>query len=223
MDRGGFPLFTGLVEASGLIKKITRGDRIYSLSIISPEFVSRLVYGQSVSVSGACLTVSGLGKGCFEADVTSETMERTRFSSICPGERVNLERALTLSSRLDGHIVTGHVDGVAKVVKKRAEGKSEWMTFSIPMDLAKYVVHKGSVALDGISLTVAEIRENLISVALIPTTLVETTLGDISVGREVNLEVDVLGRYVERLLSISDTASRTETGLTVNRLHEMGW
>lgn len=214
-------MFTGLVEAIGLIVKVGRGGGISALSIESSEIASKLSYGQSVSVSGACLTVSGLHGDCFEVHMTSETMERTRFSSLSPGDRVNLERALTLSSRLDGHIVTGHVDGVARAVQKKSDGKSARMTFSIPKDLTRYVVRKGSVALDGVSLTVAEINENLLSIAVIPATLRDTTLGSLSVGSEVNLEVDILGRYMERFLS--DSAASRPAALTAERLHEMGW
>lgn len=217
-------MFTGLVEKVGVVKSIVRGDGVTILSIDVGSMSESLYYGQSVSVSGACLTVRTVGKGCFKADMTDETLKRTRFVSLRPGDRVNLERALKLGDGLDGHIVTGHVDGTAILRSTRRSGSSSEMTFEIPGKFERYVVHKGSVALDGISLTVSAVEGVMVSVALIPTTLFDTTISDLSPGDAVNLEVDVLGRYVERLLGLTvEESSPRGGGLSMNRLNEMGW
>ncbi len=225
MVRGGFPLFTGLIETVGRVSGIRKGDGLYVMSISSKEISSQLRLGQSVAVSGACLTVSSSSEVCFDVDVTQETMDRTRFSEIKVGQKVNLERALSLSSRLDGHIVTGHVDGVAIMTEKRAIGSSIWATFCVPENLLRYVVMKGSIALDGVSLTVAEKDGNLVSVALIPTTISDTNLKNISVGDKVNLEVDIIGRYVESLFGSSreEESLVKNKSITMSMLNEMGW
>lgn len=218
-------MFTGLIEAVGKVRSIRRGDGLYVMSISSPELSPQVRLGQSVAVSGACLTVSSVAEVSFDADVTYETMERTRFARLKVGQGVNLERALSLSSRLDGHIVTGHVDGVAIMTEKRAIGSSLWATFSVPENLLRYVATKGSIALDGVSLTVAEKNRDRVSVALIPTTIAETTLKDISVGDRVNLEVDIIGRYVESLFISMGTDSDVaeNRGITMSMLNKMGW
>lgn len=191
------------------------------MGLESPDLAPELRLGQSVSVSGVCLTVTEISGKSFGVEMTEETLNRTRFKSLSVGDKVNLERALSLSSRLDGHIVTGHVDGAASLILKRSGLRSAWMTFSIPEKLAKYAVPKGSVALDGVSLTVAEIRGCELSVAFIPSTLKNTTFGSLSVGDEVNLEVDVLGRYVEKILRPSPGSGPAL--LTEERLHDLGW
>lgn len=225
MVGGGFPLFTGLIEAIGRVNGIRKGNGLYVMSVSSTEISPQVRLGQSVAVSGACLTVSSFSEACFDVDLTQETMERTRFSEVKVGQQVNLERALSLSSRLDGHIVTGHVDGVAIMTEKRSIGSSIWATFCVPENLLRYVVMKGSIALDGVSLTVAEKDGSLVSVALIPTTISGTTLKNISVGDKVNLEVDIIGRYVESLFGSSgegDTVVKNK-GITMSMLNEMGW
>lgn len=218
-------MFTGLVETVGRVRDIRKGDGVYVLSVISPEISSQVVLGQSIAVSGACLTVSSFTKNSFEVDVTDETMKKTKFSKLKIGQDVNLERALSFSSRLDGHIVNGHVDGVAEMVDKKKLGSSWWATFRVPGDIEKYIVTKGSVALDGVSLTVAEKDENYISIALIPTTISGTTLKEMTIGDQVNLEVDVIGRYVESLLMAGKTKKDSSQGsvITMASLNEIGW
>ncbi|SMG09864.1 riboflavin synthase [Dethiosulfovibrio salsuginis] len=216
-------MFTGLVEAVGRIDKITKGDGVYVLSVTSPEIAPELYLGQSVALSGACLTVCSFNDRAFTVEVTDETMGKTKFSTMKPGSEVNLERALCLSSRLDGHMVTGHVDGIAEIVGKKVIGRSWWLTFRVPEHLQKYVVTKGSICLDGVSLTVAEKKDCKFSIALIPTTIGETTLRTATVGDRLNLEVDIIARYVESLLGPGSEGNNPLKGISMNQLKEMGW
>nr|WP_321503631.1 riboflavin synthase [uncultured Dethiosulfovibrio sp.] len=216
-------MFTGLIEAVGKIDKIAKGDGVYLLSVISSEVAPELYLGQSVALSGACLTVCSFDDRAFTVEVTDETMSKTKFATMKPGSEVNLERALCLSSRLDGHMVTGHVDGVAEIVGKKVIGRSWWLTFKAPSNLQKYVVTKGSICLDGVSLTVAEKRDDNFSIALIPTTIRETTLRTVTVGDRLNLEVDIIARYVESLLGLGNEGNKSLRGLSMDQLKEMGW
>lgn len=157
--------------------------------------------GDSVSVSGACLTMLHPGAGCFAADVSAETLAMTTLGSLREGRRVNLELAMTLADRLGGHLVTGHVDGVARLVSRLPDGRAERFVFELPASLRKYLARKGSVCVDGVSLTVNEAEKNTFSVCLIPHTLAATTLGELQPGGSVNIEIDLVARYVERLLA----------------------
>lgn len=156
--------------------------------------------GDSISVSGACLTMLQPGAGYFCADVSAETLDKTTLGSLRKGQSVNLELALTLADRLGGHLVTGHVDGIARLVDRHADGRAERFSFELPAGLEKYLARKGSVCVDGVSLTVNEAVENTFSVCLIPHTLASTTLGSLQAGSQVNIEIDLVARYVERLL-----------------------
>lgn len=202
MDRGGIFVFTGLVETTGRARSLRRAGAVYTLSVEAPTLAPELVLGQSVSVSGACLTVTALHGDGFEVEIMPETLKRTWFGEgLKTGTRVNLERAMRLGDRLDGHLVLGHVDGVAKLTGLSGGERTRSASFSVPPDLARGIVGKGSVALDGVSLTVIEAGDDFFSVGLIPTTLASCTLGDLKPGMGVNLETDILGKYVERLLN----------------------
>ncbi|MCR5346592.1 MAG: riboflavin synthase [Fretibacterium sp.] len=195
-------MFTGLVETVGTVRALHRTGAIYRLSIEAPKIASELVPGQSVSVSGACLTVTNCGGDMFDVDMMPETLSRTWFGDrgLTPGTQVNLERAMRLGDRLDGHIVLGHVDGKAKLSELRGNEQTREALFSVSRDLLRGVVPKGSVALDGVSLTVIYVAETTFLVGLIPTTLSSCTLGGLKPGMSVNLETDILGKYVERLM-----------------------
>lgn len=190
-------VFTGLVEAIGLVDGITPQSGGVRLRVTAPLGV--LTVGESVSVNGACITVVATTHAGFEADLTSETLERTTLGRLATGSRVNLERALVAGARLGGHLVQGHVDGRALVRAVTPDGEARRVEVECPRDLSRYVAEKGSVALDGVSLTVNAVSGIVFSLMLIPHTLAVTTLGALAVGTEMNLEVDVVARYVERL------------------------
>lgn len=190
-------MFTGLVEATGRVASITPQEGGVRLRVTAP--LGPLTIGESVSVSGACVTVVAAAPDAFEADLTSETLERTTLGRLAPGSRVNLERAVVAGARLGGHLVQGHVDGRARVRSLTPEGEARRVEVECPRELSHYVAEKGSVALDGVSLTVNAVGENVFSLMLIPHTLAVTTLGELAVGTELNVEVDLVARYLERL------------------------
>ena len=189
-------MFTGIVEELGRLESLDNGR----LRIGATQVLDDVAIGESIAVNGCCLTVVGFGDDWWEADVSDETISRTSLAMVQPGDGINLERAVRVSDRLGGHIVQGHVDGTGKILQRTASEHWEVVRVSLPGDLGRYVVQKGSITVDGISLTVVEAHEDWFSVSLIPTTLELTTLGTKEVGDPVNLEVDVVAKYVERLL-----------------------
>ncbi|MGD1051099.1 MAG: riboflavin synthase [Solirubrobacteraceae bacterium] len=189
-------MFTGLVEAVGEVVEVTReGDG--AVIEIASAIAGELRPGDSISVSGACLTARDVEAGRFRADVVSETLRRTTLGELAGGSRVNLELALRLSDRLGGHVVLGHVDGVGELLARHDSGEIE---VEIDDELVRYVVEKGSIALDGVSLTVAAVEDATVTVALIPQTRESTTLGEAPVGARLNVEVDILAKHLERLV-----------------------
>ena len=195
-------MFTGIVEETGEVTFVEDGPEGRRLGVTA-SFCADLEHGQSISVSGACLTVEDVQTdedgGAFELFCSEETLERTYLDGVTAGDGVNLERALPADGRFDGHFVQGHVDGVAEVTEIERLGDDWVFGFSLPDELARYAVEKGSVAVDGISLTIADLREEAFTVAIIPATYELTTLSETSVGDPVHLEVDVIAKYVERL------------------------
>jgi riboflavin synthase len=200
-------MFTGIVEELGRVAEVaqlaTDDHAAVRLRIEAPLVAVDVAAGDSVAVSGVCLTVVQAGGGEFRADVMRETLVRSTLGAVQPGTAVNLERALTLQSRLGGHLVQGHVDHTARIARREETPQWDVVRFTLPAALARYVVQKGSIAVDGVSLTVVEVDRDWFSVSLIPTTLQRTTLGQKRVGDEVNLEVDVMAKYAERLLAAS--------------------
>jgi riboflavin synthase len=196
-------MFTGLIQAVGQVSAITHQESSARLEITSPEIAAQIAQGDSVSVNGACLTVVTFDSSKFSVDVMVQTLKLTSTGSLEVGSAVNLELATRTSDRLGGHIVQGHVDGVAKVVAISADSQWTRMDLAIPTELMKYVVAQGSICLEGVSLTVGELNDaaNQISVWLIPETLAKTNLSKKSLGDQVNVEVDVLAKYVERLIA----------------------
>jgi riboflavin synthase len=195
-------MFTGIVEELGEVAAITDvgGDSVV-LAVRGPLVAEGARHGDSISVNGVCLTVTEHDQHGFAADVMGETLRRSSLGALRPGSPVNLERAATLQTRLGGHLVQGHVDGVGEIVGREPAEAWETLTFSLPAPLARYVVEKGSITVDGVSLTVTAVTADTFSVGLIPTTLKLTVLGIKQVGDPVNLEVDVLAKYVEKLLA----------------------
>ena len=191
-------MFSGLVAAVGRVERIDTVEMGARLGVTSP--LGPLELGESVSVNGACLTVVALCPGGFAADLSRETLDRTSLGKLGPGDGVNLERALALGERLGGHLVTGHVDGLARVLRVEEVGSARSVELECSAPLARFVAEKGSVTLDGVSLTVNRVTGSRFEVMLIPHTLEVTTLGSIAVGRELNLEVDLVARYVARWL-----------------------
>ncbi len=194
-------MFTGIVEQLGTVTGLERGEDSAVLRIEGPLVVADAVHGDSIAVNGVCLTVTGHDETSFTVDVMAETLRRSSLGSLEPGDRVNLERAMAADGRFGGHIVQGHVDGTAVITARRPGDRWETVDFSLDPHLARYVVEKGSITVDGVSLTVTAVSDDGFSVSLIPTTLELTTLGHKGVGDVVNIEVDVLAKYVERLMT----------------------
>ena len=194
-------MFTGIVEELGWVSAVESGEDSARLRLRGPMVTSDARHGASIAVNGVCLTVVEHGGDEFSVDVMAETLRRSSLGALRPGDRVNLERAMPANGRFGGHVVQGHVDGTAEVLDRVPGDRWEVVRFSLPADLVRYVVKKGSITVDGVSLTVASVDHTGFTVSLIPTTLALTTLGHKGVGDLVNLEVDVLAKYVERLLT----------------------
>jgi riboflavin synthase len=189
-------VFTGLVQDLGTVTAVDASDAGVRLAV---DTRLELADGDSISVNGVCLTATVVGDGGFRADVMHETLRRSSLAQLAPGSRVNLELPLRAADRLGGHFVQGHVDGVGGVWDVRDEGFSRVVTIGLPAELMRYVVEKGSIAVDGVSLTISALGDDWLQVSLIPETLERTILGEADTGQAVNLEVDVLAKYVERL------------------------
>jgi riboflavin synthase len=193
-------MFTGIIEELGSVKAIETLPDAIRLTIEGPLVVSDVNRGDSISVSGACLTAVEHDGTSFTADVMQETLKLTSLDGIKVGDPVNLERAMTAATRFGGHVVLGHVDGVGQVISREPSDNWEWVRISVPKELMKYVVLKGSITLDGISLTVNELGDDWVGLSLIPETLAVTTLGSKQPGAKVNVEVDVMAKHIERLM-----------------------
>jgi riboflavin synthase len=200
-------MFTGIVQAVGEVRAITpRGGDVELLFGVGALSLAGVAIGDSISVSGCCLTVTRLANDAFAADASLETLSVTTLGRWRPGQRVNLEKALRAGDPLGGHYVTGHVDGIATVVGTVSDARSLRMEFEVPAPLARYVSRKGSVCIDGVSLTVNDVAQNRFGVNLIPHTLEVTTLGACQAGTQVNVEVDIIARYLERMRAVGDDA-----------------
>jgi riboflavin synthase len=194
-------VFTGLIEAISFVSKVERKGESTRIAFSSPWGLTEIKAGDSISVNGVCLTIVGLDAKTFTVDVSKETIARTTLGELRPTDAVNLERALIPADRLGGHLVLGHVDGTATITERLEEGGFITITFRTSVELLRYMVEKGSVAIDGISLTVNACRGNEFSVTIIPLTSERTTIGRKRVGDEVNVETDIIGKYVQRFLS----------------------
>lgn len=194
-------MFTGIVESVGTVTAVADHGAQAQLSIQSPGFGDDFAYGESIAVNGVCLTVAKHSGDTWVADVMRVTRDTSTLGAITPGTRVNLERALRADARLGGHLMQGHVDGVATLVARDSQPDWDDLTFELPEHLLRYVVLKGSIALNGVSLTVAALDGDKATVSLIPTTLAETTFGAMDVGERANVEVDVIAKYVERMVA----------------------
>lgn len=193
-------MFTGLVEEIGSVERLEQLGDAVRIAIRAPKVTEDAAPGDSIAVDGVCLTVVDNAAGVFTADVMRETLDRSRLGTYAEGAKVNLERALAAGQRMGGHIVQGHVDGVAELIARAPSEHWEVLRFTLPGELRKYVVEKGSIAVNGTSLTVSAVGDGFFEVSLIPTTLAETTAGELRVGEPVNLEVDIVAKYVEQMV-----------------------
>ncbi len=211
-------MFTGLIEEIGRVKSIQRHGTSLRLTIGAEKVLEGVKIDDSMCVSGVCLTVIAHDETSFTVQVVDETLRKTSLGSLSAGSRVNLERALRPSDRLGGHFVQGHVDGVARLMSFENQSLGKLLRVELPQPLLRYVIPQGSIALAGVSLTVARIEGNCIGIALIPHTLASTTLGEARVGDLLNVETDLLGKYIARLMQFSK-----EEGLTQSKLASWGY
>jgi riboflavin synthase len=219
-------MFTGIIEAVGKIARAeSRGGDMRATVSTGNLSMNEKSLGESIAVNGVCLTAVEFGPNFFVADVSRETLSRTTLGKLATGQSVNLERALLPTTRLGGHLVSGHVDGIGRITEKKNDGRSWRFRIEAPAELSRYIAEKGSICLDGISLTVNDIHDSNFGVNIVPHTLQATTLSELGVGSEINLEVDLLARYIERLL-MGTSAKEVETqrnGVTLELLKRTGY
>ena len=220
-------MFTGIIEEMGTVSSIEEGSLSAVITIQASKVLEGSQTGDSIAVNGVCLTVTSIHGSFFTADVMAETLRRSSLGSLSKGSHVNLERAMPMNGRFGGHIVSGHIDGTGTVVSKVKEDNAVWVKINASQDILKYIVLKGSVAIDGTSLTVAGLDDSTFSVSVIPHTASETILLQKSTGDIVNLENDIIGKYIERLLSFQNNNDYRDTcsspALTVDFLLENGF
>lgn len=215
-------MFTGIIEEIGIIQSIKKNNKSSVLSIQGKKIFEDIHIGDSISVNGVCLTVTTFSNKTFTADVMNETLSRSSLGSLKNGSYVNLERAMSSSGRFGGHIVSGHIDGTGRIIKIKRDDNAIWYTIIVEDSLIRYIVEKGSVAIDGISLTIANVNESSFSVSIIPHTSQETTLSHRLVGDIVNIENDVIGKYVEKLITFEKN-KKDESNITMNFLINNGF
>lgn len=211
-------MFTGLIEEIGTIEQIQKHRGALRFTISAKEVVKELAIDDSVALNGVCLTVVEFSKSNFQVEAVEETLNKTTFSSLKNGNQINLERSLRFSDRMGGHFVQGHVDAVGEVTAVQKQEGGILLSLKLPAHLLKYVISEGSITIDGVSLTIARLKENEITISLIPHTLEKTTLANLKVGDNVNIEVDLIGKYVERILTRPNQSKISEEWL-----QEMGY
>lgn len=216
-------MFTGIVEEKGKVKSIKKGAKSAVLSIEGNKIFDDVRLGDSIAVNGVCLTVTSYGKNVFTADVMNETLQRSSLGSLKSGSEVNLERAMAANGRFGGHIVSGHIDGTGVISDMTKDDIAIWVTISTTAEILRLIVEKGSIAIDGISLTVAKVSNTDFAVSVIPHTGVNTTLLDKKVGDVVNLENDITGKYIEKLLGLSKEEKKPESRITKDFLTKYGF
>lgn len=217
-------LFTGLIEELGVVRRVSRSTGGAALVVGAGDVLSDLNIGDSIAVNGPCLTVTDAGPDSFTAWAMPETLEKSNLQELAVGDPVNLERSMALGDRMGGHMVSGHVDAMATLSVRQKQGGALLLTFEAPPDLLRYIVPKGSVALDGVSLTVVDVEENNFSVGVIPHTAEHTTLGLKKAGSRINLEVDMIGKYVEKMLIARFEGEKTKKQeISISFLQEKGY
>lgn len=218
-------MFTGIIEEIGHVITIKKATASATISISANKVLQNTKIGDSIAVNGVCLTVTSLGDGYFNADVMHETLNRSNLKNLTNNKRVNLERAMAAEGRFGGHIVSGHIDATGTVKSIKQDDNAVWYTIKADESVLKYVVYKGSITIDGISLTVAKVDDESFSVSIIPHTRSATTLADRRIGDTVNLENDIIGKYVEKLLSFKNNEQKNEqkSGITMEFLAKNGF
>ena len=204
-------MFTGIIEAMGTIAQLRKTGAGISMAVTAALDLEQTAIGDSIAVNGACLTVVKIENQRFHVDVSPETLAATTLSDVQIGQRVHLERALRLSDRLDGHLVSGHVDGIGTVARRQAQGNAIIIGIKVPESLTRYMIVKGSVAVDGVSLTISRLQKDLFEVSVIPQTAAVTSIGDFKPGTRVNIETDLVGKYIERFVN-DPAGARGEKG-----------
>ena len=215
-------MFTGLIEEIGTIQSILKGTKSAKIVIQAKKVLEKVQLGDSIAVNGVCLTVTDFTSHSFAVDVMAETIGRTNLGDLTAGSKVNLERALRLGDRLGGHLVSGHIDGLGIIRDFKQEDNAVWVSISAPPEILKYIIQKGSIAIDGISLTVAYVDERVFKVSIIPHTKNVTTLLKKSPGDAVNLECDMIGKYIEGFLNFKESPA-PNTGVDMDFLRENGF
>ena len=217
-------MFTGIIEAVGTLTAITPKREDISVTVDAGQLdMSDVKLGDSIATNGVCLTVTHLDGRRYTADLSVETMNKTGFTGYKVGDTVNLEKAMLPTTRFGGHIVSGHVDGVGEIIERQLVGRAIELWVAMPQEIARYVAEKGSVTVDGISLTVNGLRKNAFKLTIVPHTSQETTIDQFQVGRRANLEVDVMARYMERLLQGADESQEPQSRLTMEFLQQNGF
>lgn len=215
-------MFTGLIEEVGKVESVVKSVKSARITIKAKKVLEGVKLGDSICTNGVCLTVTSFDRARFSVDVMSETMRRSNLRNFSPRDEVNLERALSLGDRLGGHIVNGHIDGVGTIENFEQEDNAVWITITASLEILKYIVQKGSIAVDGVSLTVAYVDDTVFKVSIIPHTKDVTTLLRKKVGDEVNLECDMIGKYIEKFLGVKEQAP-VKKGIDFNFLSENGF
>jgi riboflavin synthase len=217
-------MFTGIIEEVGILEDIITGNGFGIMKVKCSKVLEDAKIGDSISTNGVCLTVREKDAFSFSADVMGETLAKTNLGSLKIGDKLNLERALRLSDRLGGHIVSGHIDGIGEIVSIKEESDGTWLTISAPQEVLKYVIYKGSISIDGISLTVAYVDNEVFKVSVIPHTLENTILHNKKINSKVNLECDLVGRYIEKLFSPKDEKQENnKSNITMDFLKNNGF
>jgi riboflavin synthase len=217
-------MFTGIVEAVGHLRSLTATGEDISICVASDRLdMSDVALGDSIATNGVCLTVTAFDSNSYTADLSVETLNKTGFADYKAGDKVNLEKAMLPTTRFGGHIVSGHVDGVGTIIERIPVGRAIEFWVQTPMDLMRYIAEKGSITVDGISLTVNALRKDAFKLTIVPHTSSETTIDSFTVGQRVNLEVDVLARYMERLLETKHTQSDPQSSISLEFLQQNGF
>ncbi|TJX13095.1 riboflavin synthase [Tissierella creatinini] len=215
-------MFTGIIEEIGRVESVVKSAKSSRITIKAKKVLEKVKLGDSISTNGVCLTVTSFDRDKFSVDVMAETIRRSNLRNFSPGDEVNLERALSLGDRLGGHIVSGHIDGVGTIEDFEKEDNAVWITISASIEILKYIVQKGSIAIDGVSLTVAYVDNEVFKVSVIPHTKDMTTLLGKKVGAGVNLECDMIGKYIEKFLGAKEQAP-VKKGIDFNFLSDNGF